>query len=64
MIPFLPAIGWPQIVAAAVFLVGLVLVLLSRRMRKLERGGPAELRLFVIGSGMCLVAAVAGWIAI
>lgn len=63
MIPFLPGLGWPQIIAAIFFLIGLVLVLVSRRMRKQQDGGSqTELRLFVAGSAVCLIAAVVGWI--
>lgn len=63
MIPFLPGLGWPQIIAAIFFLTGLALVLVSRRMRKQQQdGNPTELRLFVAGAAVCLVAAVVGWI--
>lgn len=63
MIPFLPGLGWPQIIAAIFFLIGLALVLVSRSMRKKQPGGsPTELRLFVAGAAVCLVAAIVGWI--
>lgn len=65
MITSLPVIGWAQILTGAVFLIGLALLLTSRLMRKRQNGGsPTELRLFVAGAALCLLASVFGWIAL
>lgn len=61
----LPALSWPLVAFGVLLVIGLGLVLTSRLMRKQQDGGsPTELRLFVAGSVICLLAALIGWFAL